>query len=434
MSLNDLHPSPDRMRELQRLLDQAHKDHRRNLDALRETAADELEVVLSRDPMDAKDLIAQYARDASQMANDYYDTLRTLWAEYGDADFPTFDHTALIDPDRTLWQVQGGFNDSDFAGLTYQEVAERRSRARKHIEDLWPDLSNLDDAQQFIAEMIAASERLTLQRNMRLDPTKPRWARVPAGPTTCAFCLMLASRGFAYLSEESAGLGNSYHPHCDCRIVPSWGKQHLAGFNPDRYRRMWDSTGSGEYRERLARMRTMYPDQLKDGVATDRTRTAWKDERRILSLQNEKPHPQSVWDARQRKLGIPTSKDVLEMHEIVFLERFAKLGNHYRWIPKDRRKFLPTNDFHWNEQDGDYELKSMQTAKYSHIAKRISEAASKAARKGVTKDSFIIDLGDTEVPDKLINQLALYNQRSQTPIKRLWILSKSGLKEVRLKK
>ena len=47
------------------------------------------------------------------------------------------------------------------------------------------------------------------------------WARIPSGKTTCAFCLMLAGRGAVYHTAEKAGdLGNKFHAHCDCQIVP----------------------------------------------------------------------------------------------------------------------------------------------------------------------------------------------------------------------
>lgn len=47
------------------------------------------------------------------------------------------------------------------------------------------------------------------------------WARV-AHPGACAFCLMLASRGFAYTRRETAGGGYGgahYHDHCRCLLV-----------------------------------------------------------------------------------------------------------------------------------------------------------------------------------------------------------------------
>ena len=51
-----------------------------------------------------------------------------------------------------------------------------------------------------------------------------RWARVPQGEETCDFCLMLASRGFVYVSEESAqGYEGHVHRGCDCIVVPGIG-------------------------------------------------------------------------------------------------------------------------------------------------------------------------------------------------------------------
>jgi hypothetical protein len=51
-----------------------------------------------------------------------------------------------------------------------------------------------------------------------------RYARVPSGRETCAFCFMLASRGFVYHTKKQAGdgFGHLYHTHCDCIIVPGF--------------------------------------------------------------------------------------------------------------------------------------------------------------------------------------------------------------------
>lgn len=90
--------------------------------------------------------------------------------------------------------------------------------------------------------------------NTRRDPHEVRYARVPQGDKTCGFCLMLASRGPVYYTEESAGMYLKYHAHCDCAIVPFFdtvpvyaedghylgrrSADELEGYNPDElYRR-----------------------------------------------------------------------------------------------------------------------------------------------------------------------------------------------------
>lgn len=87
-------------------------------------------------------------------------------------------------------------------------------------------------------------ERALEDRKNKLPGTSPiastgkqplAWARVLTGAENCGFCVMLASRGPVYTSAEDAGRGkasdthpdandtqwiNTYHPHCDCLVVP----------------------------------------------------------------------------------------------------------------------------------------------------------------------------------------------------------------------
>lgn len=88
-------------------MDRAYRDYQTDLDNLREGAADVIENMVDRDPLNVKDAIRDFSRDASQLANEYYDTVRGLWSEYAGVRLDDFDHTRLIDPDRALWQVQG---------------------------------------------------------------------------------------------------------------------------------------------------------------------------------------------------------------------------------------------------------------------------------------------------------------------------------------
>lgn len=123
------------------------------------------------------------------------------------------------------------------------------------------------------------SGRETVARNVRHDPSKPRFARVPTGAKTCVFCGMLASRGFVYYTERSAGGDfNRFHSECDCQVVAEWDKDthHIEGYDPDtmydKYLRARDAaeTDSGgqtpSTESILANMRRMYPNDFTDGV------------------------------------------------------------------------------------------------------------------------------------------------------------------------
>ncbi len=104
--------------------------------------------------------------------------------------------------------------------------------------------------------------RATMRSNT--DRYGGRYARVPTGDKTCAFCLMLASRGFVYRSEDSAGEFDQYHDGCDCVVVASFDTDNSAieGYSPDEYHKMYidarAKAGSGDTNAILSKMREMY--------------------------------------------------------------------------------------------------------------------------------------------------------------------------------
>lgn len=51
------------------------------------------------------------------------------------------------------------------------------------------------------------------------DRTVQGWMRV-TGPTPCAFCAMLASRGPVYTTPDKAGYLFAFHKNCHCHVVP----------------------------------------------------------------------------------------------------------------------------------------------------------------------------------------------------------------------
>ena len=119
---------------------------------------------------------------------------------------------------------------------------------------------------------ITYSGRATVARNVQLDPSRPRFARVPSGARTCAWCTLLASRGFVYLSRETAGIpGDDYHDDCDCQVTPMWDRSNAAieGYDPDgmydMYLQARDAAPNGSDRAIAATMREMFPDQFADG-------------------------------------------------------------------------------------------------------------------------------------------------------------------------
>lgn len=153
-------------------------------------------------------LAGKYADVDGAAAAEWYETMRLKWF---DDDF----------------EVSVGYDDS---------TRWIREGIRTQAGALWGD-----DPDKLRRYMMASMERWvkqggrdTITRNVERDPRKPRFARVPQGPT-CGWCIMLASRGWVYSSAEAAGELRKYHNDCNCEIVPSWDKDKpiVEGYDPD---------------------------------------------------------------------------------------------------------------------------------------------------------------------------------------------------------
>ena len=114
------------------------------------------------------------------------------------------------------------------------------------------------------------------------------YARVPQGDA-CAFCVMLASRGFVYRSEYSAThtkWGSKYHNNCTCEAVPFAKAREIKGYGDrlehysDMYydaRRMWKSGMPEELEKRIAEAKADHAQKIADGQASD----PWSDDNEI---------------------------------------------------------------------------------------------------------------------------------------------------------
>lgn len=132
-----------------------------------------------------------------------------------------------------------------------------------------------EDPDRALSRLLGTTQRLVLQpgrssiwNSAARDPIATGVARVPSGTTTCAFCVMLASRGPVYQSQVSAELvvgrgsnrtgydangtrlvggigggvkargsrelGNKFHDECDCvSVVIRSPADYPAGYDPD---------------------------------------------------------------------------------------------------------------------------------------------------------------------------------------------------------
>lgn len=90
-----------------------------------------------------------------------------------------------------------------------------------------------------ISYEVNRAAKVSVWRNGQRDRREVRYARVPTGAETCAWCLMTAGLGFWFMTEEAA---SHTHRGCDCQIIPSFngiGEVHIEGYDSTVYRDMW---------------------------------------------------------------------------------------------------------------------------------------------------------------------------------------------------
>lgn len=196
-------------------------------------------------------LTDQYGAVAATMAADWYEELR---ADSG---------------------ASGRFRATTASGVPVGAV---EAQVRFSAGHLWtPDpLAMLGSLLVAADKYVKQPGRDTIAANARREGVK--FARVPTGAKTCAFCLTLASRDAVYVSRKSAGdrgngHGDGYHGDCDCLVTPiRKPSDYPEGYLPDdyyaKYQAARQEAGSSDIKDLSAAMRRLYPDELNDGVHT----------------------------------------------------------------------------------------------------------------------------------------------------------------------
>lgn len=158
------------------------------------------------------------------------------------------------------------------------------------------------------------------------DKNNIRYARVPSGRETCAFCFMLSSRGFVYHSELTAkGRGlHGMHNHCDCIIIPGVeGTTAIDGYDPDLMYERWKQCAETVGVDPKKANSFRYRQKVMDEVAKRDFKwlnSAEKDYRSKVGKQQGATPKRKEWDVAEKlaRLGFET----------MFLKPVGKKGVH----------------------------------------------------------------------------------------------------------
>ena len=126
-----------------------------------------------------------------------------------------------------------------FDTTDYELVDRKLHYLAGHLAD-----GNVEKFKSDVADVTKYYVKRAAQENMikNCDKAEVRYARVPTGFETCSFCFMLASRGFEYRDEMTAGSLHKFHKDCDCIVVPgARGRTKIDGYDPEGMHRRWES-------------------------------------------------------------------------------------------------------------------------------------------------------------------------------------------------
>ena len=127
---------------------------------------------------------------------------------------------------------------------TYEEVA---TAVNGTINQDLPD----ETISGAISRLVKRAGADTTIQNAIRDGAEFAW--IPSGDT-CAFCIMLASNGWQRASKKALRKGHAEHIHanCDCNYAVQFnGKPRYDFFDPDVYRDIYDSAGTGNWQKKL---------------------------------------------------------------------------------------------------------------------------------------------------------------------------------------
>lgn len=399
--------------EVDKLVNGAREKLYADIDSLTDWAIEEIE---NRQGVNGQtvyestlDVLKELSPSVNKLTDDYYDTVRTIWKQHG-IEMADMSHADKVDFARTIWKMAGGTNNTDYPGYTFKQVVEGKAPVR--IENLIPQIGSQDDLEQFIGDYIQQHARLSIRDNIENDPTRPRWARIPRGAQTCAFCMMLSSRGFVYHSDESAGAGmNLYHAHCNCQIVPSWGKTRISGYDPSSYARMWDDAKNiagpqANYKQRLEVLRRLYPEHLKDGTYPQQLTDSTVDviiQHAIATgkIQYDKP--------------LSAFKNKSEQRDLFVHAALSNMGLHVRVLKEDAPLYYSNIDLRVNGTL--WEVKSPTSSNPRSVEDSIRAAKKQFQKhyphpeevKNMIFNSYYSGIDETIIPDLLLKMAIKHN-------------------------
>ena len=378
--------------------------------------------------------VDQAGNEASKYIQAVVDTYRSQYPNASVSEIRDYTREAMRDV-LYLYGGQSALLSNDF----FEEVARRNGedlsteiyetidydQADKKIRYFAKSLvtGDIADFDHSISELTKYYVKRQAFENLvkNCDKHGLRYARVPSGRETCAFCFMLASRGFVYWSEEEAGgMGHKYHSHCDCVIVPGFHKS--SGVNEDE--QIEGYKPSKLYERYQMCYNTINPDgtwnDLYEQWKKAETEDTWEQYKtHQLMAEINKRDTRWLWTGKPADVLYPDDdfvrkeKKANRQHELRTAQRIAANGlkvefQYDQKIDKTskRRKTIGYADF-----SNGWEIKTLMKARseYSAVKNSYEKSVGKIGLKRLIIDNYeTSSLSDKEIAKQIKEQNSKY--------------------------
>lgn len=233
--------------------------------------------------------------------------------------------------------------------------------------------------------------RATIAENCKRDPKKPHYALVSQGKT-CAFCTMLAGRGFVYKSEKTA---HKMHTHCDCVACPEWdaNPNKIRGYNPDALSDEWDKAKKIVWEKNKAEARKNGKDASE--VFEPGMKEILAQLRKTPGLCSDSCKPVNNAKSSKGSINIPDGARV-NSKEKRAMQWIAQSGHNVTANPVKNIQNQKNPDFTIDKET--WELKTISGNGKNTIDNALKHASKQSA-------NVILDITDSNMPRDLINTI-----------------------------
>ena len=137
---------------------------------------------------------------------------------------------------------------------TFDEIA-------KTVQGVMNESQNRSEISSAVGRLVKRTGARTVRRNAARNGAHYAW--IPSGDT-CAFCIMLAGKGWQY---EGSDHKEHIHSNCDCNYAIRFNtKTNVAGYDPEAYANQYREAEGGTRDEKLNSMRRKYYAQHKEEI------------------------------------------------------------------------------------------------------------------------------------------------------------------------